>query len=265
MNQNRFILIFTCGFLSSGLTLSAHSQTVITPKSLEAPELVKPIEPVKPNDPTRPFPIHPTRSSRNFLPPLLDRSAFPAYDKDSYAKMRMKQTRASTVWQAPTSKEKSMLQSVSENQLQQGVEDPQSLAMSWKAAEYFCKIQKYNQAEPLLKELVATIESHPQTPQSKAILGEAKKKLIEIDEARTKRFLPGPVKYQYPGIMPRRGLIQSPSSSSSSGSSSSSSTSSTTRPYTPPVSIPSNYREVPGVEFEIRSKSGFDYNKLRGN
>lgn len=220
MKQNRFILIFICGIFCSELTISAHSQTVITPKSLETPDLVKPIEPVKPKDPNAPyvpFPVNPTPlSRRTFLPPLLDRSAFPAYDKDSYAKMRMKQTRAKTVWSAPTRQEESMLQSVSETQLQQGVEDPKTLALSWKTAAYFFKIQKYNQAEPLLKELVTTIESHPQTPQSRAILSDAKKKLIEIDQARAKNRLPGQVApYQWPGMTPRRGLRNwsSPSSS----------------------------------------------------
>lgn len=157
-----------------------------------------------------------------------------------------------------------MLQSVSESQLQQGVEDPKTLDLSWKTAAYFFKIQKYNQAEPLLKEIVATIESHPQTPQSKAILEDAKKKLIEINEARAKRFLPGPVKFQFPRMIPRKGLGNS-SFSPSSSSSPNSPLSGSPSFVSPPVTLPSNAREVPGVEFEFKSKSGFDYNKLKGN
>jgi hypothetical protein len=261
MNPSRFALILTCCLLVSGLTDAAHSQT------FNPPDL---------NNPTKPDPnyVPPVRPPKLYLPPLVDKSAFPAYDKDSYAKMLMKQTRAKTVWSAPTRQEQSMLQSVSESQLQQGVEDPKTLDLSWKTAAYFFKIQKYNQAEPLLKEIVATIESHPQTPQSKAILEDAKKKLIEINEARAKRFLPGPVKFQFPRMIPRKGLGNSsfsPSSSSSpnspsSGSSSSSPSSSGSPSFvSPPVTLPSNAREVPGVEFEFKSKSGFDYNKLKGN
>jgi len=247
VKKSCFILNLTLACLCSSQSLSVFAQSV------------KPFEIVKPADHSKapesskapdasPFPAHPDK----IIPgaPALNRPSFPAYDRDSYMKMRMKQTRASTLWTAPNSNEQSMLQSVSESQLQQGVEDPKTLALSWKTAEYFCKVQKYNQAEPLLKELIATIESHPQTPQATAILSDAKKKLAEINEARTKRQLPGPG-YAFGPMFPRPGMgAFSPSRNSRA-----------------PQDIAPRGRIIPSthewaIPAEIRSKSGFDYSKL---
>lgn len=256
MNRNRFALIFTCSLLASGIASAAYSQTFKPAQTVKPPDS----DPTKPVNPATKFPTHPTSlRDRFYLPPMVNKSTFPAYDKDSYAKMRMKQTRAKTVWSAPTKAEQSMLQSVSESQLQQGVEDPNTLMLSWRAASYFCKIQKYNQAEPLLKELVATIESHPQTPQSKVILSEAKKKLVEIDEARAKNRMPGVMPpYQIPSTTPRRGVRNwSPPPSSSLSPAPS--------PVPTPITVPPNVRRIPGTDWEIQSKSDIDYKNINGN
>lgn len=133
-------------------------------------------------------------------------SPFPKYNSAKSTSTRAREQRNKMVWSAPTPQEQSMLQAVTDSQLQQGADDPRTLNLMWTTAQYFLKVQKIQQAEPLLKELIAIIESHSQTTANAQILSDAKFKLKEIQDARIRPVLPQWPRFMPPLMTPRTGL-----------------------------------------------------------
>lgn len=66
--------------------------------------------------------------------------------------------------------------------MQFGPEDPRTTRLMWQTAEHLCKIQKFYQAEKLLKELVAALESSSDRG-NLYLLDKARSKLSEIQES----------------------------------------------------------------------------------
>lgn len=70
-------------------------------------------------------------------------------------------TRIRTVWEGPSREDEKKLDQIQKHQLQFGPDDPRTAKLMWATAEHLCKIQKFYEAEKLLKELVASLENSP--------------------------------------------------------------------------------------------------------
>lgn len=85
------------------------------------------------------------------------------------------------IWSAASCEDEAMLARIQKEQLSYGPQDTTTIREMWEAASYFADEQKQNLAEPLLKELIVSIESHPeQMANNASIYSLAKAKLADL-------------------------------------------------------------------------------------
>lgn len=106
----------------------------------------------------------------------------PEYQKKEWHEgLTNEEVRAKTIWSGADKNDRKMQAEVLEKQLRDSPEAPETIRQAWTAAQYFLAEQKPTLAEPLLKELVVTIESHKMTNENSKILAEAKNKLSKLE------------------------------------------------------------------------------------
>ncbi len=91
-----------------------------------------------------------------------------------------------TIWSAATSDEENMLARIQQQQLSTGPDDPATLQYMMDTANYFAQEQKPNLAEPLLKEVIATIQTHPNAAGNYGLLSSAQSKLSQLQSEDTR-------------------------------------------------------------------------------
>jgi len=94
------------------------------------------------------------------------------------------EVRAKTIWSGADSSDRKMQAEILDKQLKVSPEAPETIQTMWNTAQYFLAAQKPALAEPLLKELVTTIESHKMTNENSKILAQAKLKLYKLERIK---------------------------------------------------------------------------------
>ena len=131
----------------------------------------------------------------------------PAVQKrDWHYGLTNEEVRAKTIWSGADSSDRKMQAEVLEKQLRDSPEAPETIRQVWTTAQYFLASQKPVLAEPLLKELVATIESHKITSENRGILAQAKYKLSKL-EAIKNRIKDRPNDWQHERNDARTGIV----------------------------------------------------------
>ncbi len=101
-----------------------------------------------------------------------------------HAGLNNDEIRAKTIWSGADREDKKMQTEIVEKQLRDGPESPEAIQLAWSRAQYFLSAQKPSLAEPLLKELIVTLESHGTTNETRKILGEARAKLAKLHSVK---------------------------------------------------------------------------------
>lgn len=94
-----------------------------------------------------------------------------------------REKRGRVIWNGATSGDDAKSQAILDSQLRYGAEDPKTVELMWKTAKIFFDEQKYDLAEPLLRELVVTLESHPVLAHP-TVLNDARTKLSALETER---------------------------------------------------------------------------------
>ncbi len=94
--------------------------------------------------------------------------------------------RAKTIWTGADREDRKMQAEIVEKQLRDGPESPDAIQLAWSRAQYFISAQKPALAEPLLKELIVTLESHASSKENWKILSDARAKLNKIQTIKAR-------------------------------------------------------------------------------
>lgn len=108
----------------------------------------------------------------------------PAKKQEWHQGLTNDEVRAKTIWSGADRNDRKMQAQIIEKQLRDSPEAPETIEQAWNTAQYFLASQKPALAEPLLKEIVVTIETHKMTNQNRKILGEARSKLLKLEAIR---------------------------------------------------------------------------------
>jgi hypothetical protein len=106
----------------------------------------------------------------------------PAWHRD----FTNEEIRAKTVWTGANREDRKMQSEIVEKQLRDGPESPDAIKLAWSRAQYFLSAQKPALAEPMLKELIVTLESHAETKENRQILTQARAKLTKLQSIKAK-------------------------------------------------------------------------------
>lgn len=136
-----------------------------------------------------PFPSAPSSDSSSFIwngqgftPMNSYRSGYGNYFGGS-GELTAREKRGRVIWNGANSSDDTKSQAIMDSQLRFGAEDPKTIDLMWKTAKGFFDEQKYDLAEPLLKELIVTLESHPALA-DKSVLSDASTKLSTLQSER---------------------------------------------------------------------------------
>ncbi|MBC7998708.1 MAG: hypothetical protein IAF58_12240 [Leptolyngbya sp.] len=136
-----------------------------------------------------PFPSAPSSDSssfiwngQGFMPMNSYRSGYGNYFGGS-GELTAREKRGRVIWNGANSSDDTKSQAIMDSQLRFGAEDPKTIDLMWKTAKGFFDEQKYDLAEPLLKELIVTLESHPALA-DKSVLSDASTKLSTLQSER---------------------------------------------------------------------------------
>lgn len=105
--------------------------------------------------------------------------------------------RAKTIWTGADREDRKMQSEIVEKQLRDGPESQDAIQLAWSRAQYFLAAQKPTLAEPLLKELIVTLESHKATAENQKILGEARSKLYKLQSIKERIENPSHTRRRY--------------------------------------------------------------------
>jgi len=121
----------------------------------------------------------PRRYGRGYYKPV-------APKREWHHGLNNEEVRAKTIWSGADSNDRKIQADILEKQLRDSPEAPETIRAVWSGAQYFLACQKPALAEPLLKELVATIASHKMTNENRSILAQARAKLTRLEQIREK-------------------------------------------------------------------------------
>lgn len=100
--------------------------------------------------------------------------------RTTFTRLNAAEMHEKVIWSAPSSEEQDTLARIQQMQVIYGPNDVSTLRYMLTTANYFADEQKPNQAEQLLKEIIATIQTYGVTPENSLILSVAQGRLAQM-------------------------------------------------------------------------------------